>query len=527
MVAYNALRGAVQVSDDRIFCQVDQTKQAKLVFVRLVDELLHVTAFRERAKQERLHAECPACHSPVTVRLGEHRVAHAAHRKGTGHACPATSGESALHLNTKIALGQSLQALADSARLAGRLPELEVALACLGEQECPLPAWRPWAVAWDHVEIECRIGIHRPDIVLSLGGREVGAIEVLVTSEVTPEKASALRILNVPWLEVRAVELGFHGTRIDGPWTPGTALPVYRASKDSGQWYCPKHEAARRLSDARRRYQTMKENRDPAVSTLVAYGKALAESEKEVAELIAEIEAVQRATDAEVARLHSLADELPKKISESQRLLERAKQDFADTEARSAQRITEARDQCAKSVFLEEDLHKIDDELRQFERLRRRLSGYPEEPSTPGRFVQDVRRTLFWRVVDIYTAPTRHSRPKAMRCVLHVDRVAVPGKAHELVLMEDENLQLCRVDASHEDAFVRLCAALDARIAHKMNAGVLIDYPCDWVRLQYGESIPNEAWWERTGSAPQAYSWSGSEERWVLVGVVDTPAPGV
>ena len=168
------------------------------MIVRLGEALLHVTAFRVRPKSERRQAQCPACLAPVTIRDGQRRIPHAAHRPGTGDGCPATAGESALHLNTKVLLGQKLQALADRARADGQLPSIEIALACLADRDCPIPAWCAWRITWDHVDIECRVGIHRPDLVLSLDGVHVAAIEVMVTHEVVPEKATALRLLGVP-----------------------------------------------------------------------------------------------------------------------------------------------------------------------------------------------------------------------------------------------------------------------------------------------------------------------------------------
>ena len=389
----------------------------------------------------------------------------------------------------------------------------------------PLPARSSWAVAWDNVEVECRIGVHRPDIVLRLAGREVGAIEVLVTHEVTAEKAAALRMLGVPWLEIAASDLGFHDTPAGLAWAPGAVLPVYRASKESGQWYCPIHEASRRLMEARRHYQSMKDTHGPAAEALIAQGKLLAASEREVVRLLAQTEAVTRAADDEVARLRALAEELPERIAESGRLLERAKRDFATAEALAAQRTEEALERFGPSALLESDLLATDEELRHYERLRRRLSGEPHEHTTPGQITSDERRTLLWRPMDVYRTHRSPRRHTATRGVFHIERVAVPGKAHELILVEDGNTRHCRVDASQDDAELRLREAFDKRVDEWRRSGAIIDFPCEWVRVPYGQSIPNEAW-ERKGPVPQAYSWSESEDRWVLPAVVNTPMPG-
>ncbi len=448
------------------------------------------------------------------------------HRKGTGLACAATSGESALHLNTKIALGQALQVLAEEARLAGRLPELEIALACIGAPDCPLPARRLWLITWDHVEIECRLGVHRPDIVLKLDGRDVGALEILVSHEVTPEKATALRLLNVPWLEVLAAKLGIAGPHLEASWSRGTALPVHRASKESGQWYCPTHEASRWLSEARQEYQAIKERQGPAAQALVAYGKELAASEKEVARVLAEAENVKRAANEEIARVTALTEQLPNRIQESRRLLERAKLDLAAAEAAAAQRTGESIKRLGESASLEGELHELDEELQHYESLRRRLAG--ESDAKPGEFVSDGRRTLYWRPVDVYRAQRwpRHWH-RAMRTVFHVDRVAILGKATELWLVEDGNTRHCRVDANQVDADLRLWDAFEQRLSAWRLDGAILDCPCNWVRVPYGESIPNEAWWEVTGPAPRAYVWNEADHCWMLNGLVDAPRPGI
>lgn len=509
------------------FCSVAQTAEAKLAFVRFADGLLHVTAFRGRSEKDRLSATCPACASPVTIRLGNRRVAHAAHRQGGGHDCIATVGESALHLNSKIALGLALQALADDAASANRLPELEIALTCLGADDCPLPARRVWAETWDRVEIECRVGVHRPDLVLTLDGRTVGALEVLVSHEVTPEKATALRILGVPWLEVLAQKLGPRGPLLKQSWRHGHALPVYRASTDSGQWYCPKHEVMRLLGNARQEYQVMKDRQGPDADELIAYGRELAATEKELTSILAEIADVERATDLEVARMTKQAVELPDRIAQSRRLVEVAKGDLAAAQKAAEDRTQDAREKHAYGGVLQDELNDLDKELVHYEGLRRHLSGYrPLSVVTDSLHTPIGRRTLYWCPIDVYRPPRRHIRHSATRVVFHMDLVKEPGRTTELWLLEDGNRRHCRIGAERDDAEARLRAALDARLSEwSQEPGAFVDRPCDWVAARLGRGIPNEAWYERAGPVPQAYGWDESELRWVLRDMVVTPIP--
>lgn len=322
-------------------CQVDQSRAAKLVFVRLGELLLHVTAFRNRPKEERNPVQCPACHAPVTIRHGERRVPHAAHRPGTGEGCPATNGESALHMNMKVALGLALQALSDRAVTAGRLPQIEIALACLAEPECRLPAWRPWTVTWDSVEIECRVGVHRPDLVLSLKGTQVGAIEVLVSHEVSPEKASALRLLGVSWLEVLASEVAAAGGQ-QLSWSSSVPLPVYRASQENAQDNCPKHDAERQLKAVWERYRALKRSDDPAVQVIERHGRQLRAVELEISSLLGQAAAVTNETNVEIERLAALGEELPERIGAAEARLERAKEFLANAQRLAASQVVTA-----------------------------------------------------------------------------------------------------------------------------------------------------------------------------------------
>jgi hypothetical protein len=518
--------GLVQSGESKDACRISQSTSAKLVYVRLAQSVLHVTAFRDRPKQDRNLARCPACLAPVTLRDGARRVPHAAHRPGTGEGCPATVGESALHLNTKIALGHELQAMADRARDGSKLPSLEIALSCLADADCPVPTWRRWSVTWDHVEIECRVGEHRPDIVLSLAGQTVGAIEVLVTHEISPEKAAALRVLNVPWLEVLAVRVASDGVERQLAWGPTMPLPVSRASQEAGQWYCPSHEAAHRLSEARIRYRTLKDEQGPARQVLVEYGRALAASEEEVRKLLAETAAVNAAADAEIDKLAALAKDLPARIAETGQLIKGSKRALEIAKADAAARVDEAREISAASLLQQEEYEALDQELRHYEGLRQRLTADFVDGERPGYFRGDARRTLIWRPIDIYRTYRYPRRHTATRGVFHIDRVRVPGKGDELWLIEDGHIHHYRIEASREDAVMQLRAALDRRLGQWREQNAIIDLPCDWVRVPYGESIPYDAWLELTGCVRRAYDWDEELGGWALLGVVETTVPG-
>ena len=294
-----------------------------------------------------------------------------------------------------------MQALADRARADGQLPSIEIALACVADPDCPIPAWCVWPITWDHVDIECRVGTHRPDLVLSLGGVQVAAIEVRVTHEVMPEKATALRLLGVPWLEVVATAVATEGgQRLT--WRPTLPLPVRRASQESAQGNCPSHDVKRRLEATRERYReryrALKHRDDPGVKEVEAYGRQLRQSEEEIVSILAQTASVTAAADAEESRLAELNEDLPRRIAAAEQRLVQAKEGLTMAERLAADRMCSAEVTFRASVLGVQRLLELDAELQRYERLRRQLSADHDECVLPGQFKQDIRRTLFWRV---------------------------------------------------------------------------------------------------------------------------------
>jgi hypothetical protein len=104
-------------------------------------------------------------------------------------------------------------------------------------------------MGWDRVQVELRLGTRQPDIVLSRGGRAVGAVEVFATHAVDREKAAALAAMGLPWLEVRAQAI----LRPDGAWMPPTLLPVHRSAPSGAMPCAPCVDAAAAKAEAQQR----------------------------------------------------------------------------------------------------------------------------------------------------------------------------------------------------------------------------------------------------------------------------------
>lgn len=500
---------------------VNQTAAARLVYARLGEDLLPVAEFRSRSEAERRAAVCPACAAPVTIRLGRRRVWHVAHRPHTGSECRATTGESALHLNTKIALRDALIGFTrDPARRSNDdgAPLLEIALECAGATDCQVPAYREWPVEWDEVRVECRVGVHQPDLVLYRDGRPVGAVEVLVSHTVTPEKAAALRALEVPWLEVSAYALDTGGL---APWTPATPLPVHRASRDTARWRCPRHEAVAQLADARARYAAMKNTASPEATALVEYGRKLRETEAETQRLVAEAEEIRSKVLAYEADHRNRMEMLPAQIADARRRLATAKREFELAQRIARERQEPGAADSDERFMLENELRGLDAELANFESIRRALSGLRPiavalgpQPHSRGR------RTLFWCPVDIYRVKSHMGRPLSTRGVFRVERVAIDGKTPELWLVDDTNRCLQRVEASDEAAESLLLAALDRRLSDWRAQGrlnpVIVDRPSEWIPVALGENVPEEAWYMTNTPVPPSYQWDEAKQGWVL-----------
>ena len=209
----------------------------------------HVSEFADLSPRRRPRAHCPQCGRQLTLKLGSVRCHHAAHHPG--QECAATRPETALHINTKLALASTLRAA------AGPDSVLSILRRCAGAASdadtCYKTLKREWLHGWNEVVVEQRVSdARRPDIVLRQSGRAIGAIEIVVTHAVSHEMARALDELGVPWIEVRADERfspDHASVRDDG-------IEVAHAS-DEYDWRCDPHRerhAADLLSLEARRF---------------------------------------------------------------------------------------------------------------------------------------------------------------------------------------------------------------------------------------------------------------------------------
>jgi len=203
-------------------------------------EAHHVREWAHLPPRARPKTTCPVCGQGIVLKLiGRRRTPHAAHRPGVQ--CATTHPETADHYNAKFALAAELR----------RVGRLEIAEHCreilpsVRKQpilRCTATRAREWLAGWDTVVVEAQLGSLRPDVQMLRGGEVIGAVEVLQTHAVPDEKKEALRLLGLPWLEVRASTI--LGQKPAVPWSAEGPLEVVREAP-SRPWQCPEHAAAR------------------------------------------------------------------------------------------------------------------------------------------------------------------------------------------------------------------------------------------------------------------------------------------
>jgi hypothetical protein len=126
----------------------------------------------------------------VVWHIGEKLAAHVHHKSNTS-SCSATTGESAAHLNAKARLSVLLR----------EVSRLDIVIKCHNGHDVTFR----WDIPeWDNVSVEMRVHDTRPDIVLSLHGKPVAAVEVLHSHAVDARKAAKLASISLPWIEVSA-----------------------------------------------------------------------------------------------------------------------------------------------------------------------------------------------------------------------------------------------------------------------------------------------------------------------------------
>jgi len=172
---------------------------------------------------------CLACGQALTAKRGAIAPWHFAHQPGSD-ACELHSAETKRHLEAKLALYRAL----------GSIDRLSISVGCRRESSpvrTHLDQAHLWLEGWDRVEVECRVGSKRPDLVLFRGDKVVGAVEVRVSHRVSEAKMAAFAEMSLPWIEV--------GPEAVDSWSPPGPLVVFRA--EPGGWMCPLCEARRRF----------------------------------------------------------------------------------------------------------------------------------------------------------------------------------------------------------------------------------------------------------------------------------------
>ncbi len=222
--------------------------QSSLVWV-LVDGIpRHVSEFAGESPRRRPVARCAQCGRRLLLKLGRVRRHHAAH--APRDLCSATGPETALHLDCKLAIAAVLRASAGPHSL------LSIEQRCPGaaHETCDERRITAWVRGWDAASVEQRVAdvsAVRPDITLLRSGEPVGAIEVVATNALSPDKERMLQAIGVQWIEVMATD----ALSELGGWTIERPLPVARDSRGA-VWRCRVHAARHRVltadDDARR-----------------------------------------------------------------------------------------------------------------------------------------------------------------------------------------------------------------------------------------------------------------------------------
>jgi len=228
---------------------------AKLQWVRVDEEVVHVGQYAHLKPRDRPKAFCPVCGERVVMKLGAKVAHHCAHKPDA--TCAATSGETAVHLNCKLHIARKLEQELDRAQQGGDEPKLMVKQVCgykasWYEKACAETRSVEWVKGWDQVAVELRVGNRQPDVTLLRDGQAIAGIEVHVTNAVSKEKAADLRALGLPWVEVKGTPRLYEG---GWPWSGLGLLDVGRT--DKGRWHCP--DCVEKVAEAERLEKDMKE----------------------------------------------------------------------------------------------------------------------------------------------------------------------------------------------------------------------------------------------------------------------------
>jgi hypothetical protein len=193
----------------------------------------HVSDYAHLKAQDRPNAICPACKRPVTMKLGNIRVHHFAHQPDS--ACVLTNPETAVHFNMKHYIANQLK----------NTSTVLITQSCIS---CENSQTIRWVSDWDDIQIEYTVDLYRPDIALLREGIPIGAIEVLVTHTVEPDKASYYRQKFIRWIEVQGTESFYQGK---AKWTSDQPLPYMQMSKEIPDWVCEDCQKEKAEAEAR------------------------------------------------------------------------------------------------------------------------------------------------------------------------------------------------------------------------------------------------------------------------------------
>ena len=200
---------------------------ARLRWLEVDGAIVHVQTLAHLPVRQRPLARCPVCEKPVTLKLGRILVPHYAHRPEDD--CASSSGESALHLNTKFHLYDVLR----------RTATLSVVERCSGGRFgwCSNSRGSVWQRDWDEVMVEKGLGSVRPDLLLLRSGSPIAAVEVFATHAVDEAKRGVLASLGIPWIEVQAQPALYEG---EG-WNGVEPLAVRDRHPSQETWHCREH----------------------------------------------------------------------------------------------------------------------------------------------------------------------------------------------------------------------------------------------------------------------------------------------
>jgi len=203
-----------------------------LQWVKVNEEIHHVSDFAHLPQGKRPEATCPVCGTEVMLKLGKVRIHHAAHYEGVF--CKATQPETIIHLNTKYHLQKVLTSTT----------KLKVWHYCDGWQTiihktgCARKNKREFVYLenWDRVEVEWAYGSYRLDVALLKDEKVIGAIEVFVTHEANEEKIEYLDKQGLAWVEIKATQSFYSSPTA---WTTETPLKLKKWNQEiMRMWQC-------------------------------------------------------------------------------------------------------------------------------------------------------------------------------------------------------------------------------------------------------------------------------------------------